>query len=480
MTILKQPGPNIQSGASSKPDKKLSLPKLVHPEQNEDAMKHLRVSLVAFFDTARKLKDENGPIKLRITHNRVFKLYSTGISVSEKDYINICSHKPKLELRDKKRYVYSYLKRAHDIIIELEDFSFDEFDKKYKSKRKSNDILSYFDNYIDQLKEENRFGNAESYKCAKSKLMGFNNSKAIPFETIDVTFLKRFEKWMLSENCGPTTVGIYCRCIKKLFNDAIREEDVKQEKYPFGNLKNGLYSPPQPRNIKKALTLIDLKKIIEYKPVDGSLEQYYRDIWVFSYLANGINIKDICLLKYKDIHGDSIFFERAKTINTNRNGKRISIFMIDPIKEIISRWGNTNEELDTYIFPILNGITSIEKQRDKIKLFTKLINKYIQQIAGKVGIEVEITTYSARHSFATVQKRLGTNLAYISEALGHSNLKTTESYLDSFEDETRKANTLKLLDFSSTVKKPPRSTTNVKKKPSPKSATTKKKPSRKS
>jgi len=278
-------------------------------------------------------------------------------------------------------------------------------------------------------------------------LMAFTKCSTIPFETIDVAFLKRFEKWMIAGKCSPTTVGFYCRCIKKLYNDAIREEDVNREKYPFGDIKKGLYTPPEPRNIKKALPLSALKKIIEYQPVEGSPEHYYRDIWVFSYLGNGINMKDICLLKYKDFHGDSIHFERAKTINTSRRSKPISISLIDQSNAIISRWSNPKVDQDTYIFPILNGIDSIEKQRDKVKLFTKMVNKYIKRIAKKVGIEDKISTYSARHSFATVLKRSGTNLAYISEALGHNNLKTTESYLDSFEDETRKTNTLKLLEL---------------------------------
>lgn len=472
MTKLKLTNPKSESGKAVGKRKDAPLPKLTHPEQDENAMKHLRVSLVAFFDTARMLKDENGPIKLRITHNRIFKVYSTGISVTEEEYKNICSHRPRLEMRDKKKYVFSYLKRAHDIIVDLDEFSFTEFEKNYKSKRKTNDILSYFDNYIEELREENRFGNAESYWCAKQKLENFTKTTTLPFDAIDVSFLKKFENWIISDGFSPTTVGIYCRCIKKLFNDAIRDKELKPDKYPFGSIKKGLYSPPQPRNIKKALPLTDLKKIIDYKPKDGSQEHFYRDIWVFSYLGNGINLKDICLLKYKHINGDNIYFDRAKTINTNRKAKPVSISLIDQNRAIIARWGNPKEDMETYIFPILNGIDSIESQRFKIKLFTQYLNKAIKRIAKKLELEGNITSYTARHSFATVLKRSGTNIAYISEALGHSDLKTTESYLDSFEDETRKANTLKLLDFSSTEEK---------KKPSQskKDTTTTKKPSRK-
>lgn len=451
---------------------KVVLPKLTHPEQNEDELKHRRVSLVAFYDTARKLKDETSSVKLRLTFNRIPKYYSTGIIVSEDEYKNICSHRTRLELRDKKRLIFSYLMRAYEVIIELDEFSFVDFDKRYKSKRKSNNVFSYFDSYIEQLKEENRFGNADSYWCAKQKLESFTKATAVPFEAIDVTFLKRFENWIISDGLSPTTVGIYCRCIKRLYNEAIRDKEVKPDKYPFGSIKKGLYSPPEPRNIKKALPLTELKKIFDYKPKDGSQEHFYRDIWVFSYLGNGINLKDICLLKYKHVNGDNIYFERAKTVNTNRKAKPISISLIDQNKAIIERWGNPKEDLESFIFPILNGIDSMEEQRLKIKLFTQYLNKSIKRIAKKVGIEVKLTSYTARHSFATVLKRSGIGIAYISEALGHSDLKTTESYLDSFEDETRKANTLKLLDFSSTEekKKSSRST---------KDTATTKKPSRK-
>lgn len=456
--------PEIESGKSSK-KKKDPLPKLVHPEQDENAMKHLHVSLVAFFDTARKLKDETGAIKLRITHNRAFKLYSTGVIVTEEEYKNICSHRPRLDMREKRKYVFSYLKRAHDIITELDEFSFDAFDKKYKSKRKSNNIIFYFDNYIEQLKQENRHGSAEVYTNTKLKLIAFAKDDAITFDDIDASYLKRFEQWMISTGNSLTTVGYYCRCIRKLYNDAIRDEEVKATKYPFGTAKSGLYTLPQPRNIKKALSQSDLEKIIKYEPADGSSEHYYRDVWVFSYLGNGINIKDICLLRYNDIRGDSIYFDRAKTINTNRKAKPIIISLIEMNKKIIQRWGNPMDNLDNYIFPVIDGTETIEKQRNKIKQFTKLVNKYIKRVAAKIGVEGDITTYTARHSFATAMMRSGIGYAYISQSLGHTNLKTTESYLDSFEDDARRTNTLKLLDFSSTVPKPASKVT-TKKKPS--------------
>ena len=60
----------------------------------------------------------------------------------------------------------------------------------------------------------------------------------------------------------------------------------------------------------------------------------------------------------------------------------------------------------------------------------------MEEIGKALGID-HISTYTARHSFATVLKRSGANIAYISESLGHQNLKTTENYLASFEKEER-------------------------------------------
>jgi site-specific recombinase XerD len=78
---------------------------------------------------------------------------------------------------------------------------------------------------------------------------------------------------------------------------------------------------------------------------------------------------------------------------------------------------------------------SAETERATYKQLTKTINKYMKQIASELGLNKEVTTYFARHSFATVLKRSGAKIEMISELLGHSSVDVTESYLDSFEKE---------------------------------------------
>ena len=165
-----------------------------------------------------------------------------------------------------------------------------------------------------------------------------------------------------------------------------------------------------------------------------------KDIWLFSYLVNGLNIKDIARLRYKNIEGDKLIFIRSKTERTTRqNQKPIIAVLIEDAKKIVDRWGIKPANPDTPdIFPILTEKISPQREYELIKQFTKNINKWIRRIALKVGVEKDVTTYTARHSFSTILKRSGASTEYISEALGHSNLQTTESYLDSFEDNVKR------------------------------------------
>lgn len=120
--------------------------------------------------------------------------------------------------------------------------------------------------------------------------------------------------------------------------------------------------------------------------------------------------------------------------------------MPPPMQAVIDRWGNP-PKADNYIFPIFTG-----KEKNAFELshrcnmFTMLMNIYTRKLGHELGFGA-ITTYTARHSFATVLKRSGANIAYISESLGHSNLKTTENYLASFEREEREKNAALLTNF---------------------------------
>jgi integrase len=248
-------------------------------------------------------------------------------------------------------------------------------------------------------------------------------------------FLKKYEAHMISKEKSITTIGIYLRHLRSIYNKAIDAEIIDHKYYPFGKNK---YQIKAPRNIKKALTIDQVKSIIDFDIEEGSNQQLAKDMWLLSYYCNGMNIKDILSLKFKNLDKSVILFNRQKTSSTDQNPKPIIVNLIPEAMEIINRWKQKKRNEDDFIFPFIKKSMTEE---DKLKVkhqFIKTINKYMKRIGTDIGYDKPLTTYAARHSYATILKRSGAPLGFISESLGHKSLQTTEAYLDSFEDETRR------------------------------------------
>ncbi|WP_375587131.1 tyrosine-type recombinase/integrase [Flagellimonas aurea] len=321
-----------------------------------------------------------------------------------------------------------YKSKANNVIEGMKIFTFANFKEGYYESRDINNDVSFaFDKRIEELKENGKIGTAVTYECAKNSLSDY--SPKLTFAEITPTWLRKYEKYMLDKGRSITTVSMYLRSLRAIFNN----QNIDKSIYPFGRGK-GKYSIPTGRNVKKALTLEEVAKIYNYEP-KNDVQAMARDYWMFLYLCNGMNVKDFCLLKWDNIEGDILYYERAKTSTTERDKKGIRIALKPESKSIIRKWGNPSLNKSDFIFPHLKANLTPERQRRIYQDLTKQINKYIQAIAKELEIPHHVTTYSARHSFATVLKRSGANIAMISDLLGHSDLSVTQNYLDSFEDE---------------------------------------------
>jgi integrase len=421
-------------------------------------------------DTRRALKNGTYPVKLRLTFQRQRKYFLTSYSLSEEDYALVQSIKPRGKHKEIKIALQAIEQKAIETINKLAVFTFEGFEKKFQPTVTSNDVFSSYESKIQVLRQEGQAGTASTYECAYYSLLTYTSKhtllarsgvtfqerkkhrenllkkkKPLPFSSVTVDYLKGFEKWMLGRGKTFTSISMYLRTLRTLYNDAIASGDIDKDLYPFGKRK---YQLPAGKNIKKALPLADIQKLFQFTCTSDS-EARARDLWVFSYLCNGINLKDIARLKYKQLDKDTITFIRAKTERTSRHDLKSIVAMRTPeINSIIERWGNKPSGADSYVFPILTGGLSPEEELAKVRQATKRINYYMKRIATQIGIEHKVTTYTARHSFSTVLKRAGAPTEFISEALGHSNLKTTEYYLDSFEVDVKKQYAAHLTAFS--------------------------------
>lgn len=399
------------------------------------------ISVLTTLDTRRPKKNNLFSIKVQVVYKRVQRYYNTGKELSPEEWDKLPKSKSRkyIDIKESIENSFSLVKNNVETLAEKGGFSFDALNTRL-SKGASDTVNTAFRAKISLLKKEERIGSMLFYDNTLKNIELFAG-KNISFDSISINWLNNYEKYLLKDKVH-TTVGMHMRNIRAIMNIAKKSGAIKETQYPFGKDK---YQIQTVEGRKKALTLQEISKVIHY--TDGSeVTDKYRDYWFFLYLCNGINVADMVKLKYINLVDGEISFMRQKTLRTNSRLKEIRLIVTPEIKMIIDKWGN-EPKLNNYIFPCLLDENDALEVKKKTKDLTKRINKRMKTIGASIGIE-GITTYTARHSYATVLKRSGANISYISESLGHSDLKTTESYLASFEKDERIKNAKLLTNFS--------------------------------
>jgi len=343
-------------------------------------------------------KTDNYPVCIRVTFNRDSRRFGIGLFLSEKDFGKLSSPHLGEKLHEIRENVKKEEERAKTIIKNLRKFSFEAFSEEFLAfrpgrrkktakkplslpleggqpsggdvkrqnfknqfgKRKYpvqksdmnfrslGEVASHYGVYILRLEAQDRIGTVNCYMCSLMSLLEYRPQ--LRFSDITELELYRYEKWMEAKGNSVTTISLYIRCLRHIFNVAIAKKLIDRDLYPFGPEK---YLIPAGRNIKKAITIDDIQRIYEYQSEDYN-KMMYRDFWLFIYLANGMNVKDLAMPKYENIDGRFIRFLRAKTANTSRtNPQLISVYCSEEIQQLIARWGNPDKNLANYIFPLV-------------------------------------------------------------------------------------------------------------------------------
>ena len=280
------------------------------------------------------------------------------------------------------------------------------------------------------------------------KIVDFRKDEIIHqlnFQEITPQWLNQYEQYMTKEQSrSMTTVGMYLRSLRAIFNIAIHDKDIDSEVYPFGKRK---YVIPAGRGVKKALNMEQISKLF-YAKAQNKEQEKAKAFWFFSFACNGMNMKDITLLRYENIDGDRLFFHREKTRNTTKSDlKLVEVYLTKKPKAVIKKYGNKNIQPKQFVFPIISESQTEYEQFRAIQNFTKFVNQHLKLLAESIGITADISSYWARHSFATNAVRMGKSMEFVSDALSHGNVNTTKAYFAGFEDDDKKDFMEKLMNF---------------------------------
>lgn len=350
------------------------------------------VVVSVLLDTRTVNKEGTYPVKIKVYFQGKPKYYPTGICMSTKEELEeVLESKSKknIEIQDIIGKELSRILKNVDILVERGTFSFSNLNNML-GKNIGGSLNEMISAKIKELENEEKFGSSAFYKGTLSLLKRYMKHD-VPIKEVTVEWLNGLEKFIL-KTANQTTVAMNMRNIRATMNIAKQVGVIRESDYPFGR---GKYQIKEGSGKKKALNKKQLKAIAEYS--DGSMTtEFYRDLWLFIYFCNGLNVADLISLKFSDIQNGEISFIRKKTKDRTRDVKRIYAAITPEMYSIINKWGNDPKK-SVYIFPFLKPGDSAWEHEKKKKNLTKLINKRMKMIGEKLNLG-KITTYVARHS----------------------------------------------------------------------------------
>ncbi|MCF2516995.1 site-specific integrase [Dyadobacter sp. CY351] len=400
------------------------------------------MALSTKFILASKVNDScEYPIMLRIIIDRKNQLVSTKKSCKQENWLvsqqQVARGHPKhQEINLLLRTIVSEL----DFLIISEGKkgrkpTFDEMKSVVRSltgatkEPESKSLFKLFEDHIALLNQQNRIGYADTFKFTLSSLKGFVKNKDRDLLSINLNFLKKYEEYLMERGCAITTRSVYLRTFRTMWKVAIREKFCPEGHYPFKELAFGKYNNPRTKKRAIQKSQIDQISALVIDPMNDTLINS-RNYFLFSFYCRGINFTDLASLKWDNIVDDELEYIRSKTKEEFR-------FKLHPeAMRILDFYRSLRGNSDAgYIFPILykrhDSIQSIRYRKQKIRT---RVNKDLQELGAILGIQKNLTTYVARHSYATTLRRNGVSKENIGRSLGHDSLKTTDIYLEDIGD----------------------------------------------
>ena len=245
----------------------------------------------------------------------------------------------------------------------------------------------------------------------------------------EVRKLEGLEQYLKGVGCTNGGIATYMRVLRVAVNMAIKEGLLHRDQYPFETARSRGYSMKRlkSKSNPRSLTELDMDKLKCFPFGDHPHLGESVRLFLFSYYARGMNFADIAQLKRADVYDGRIFYRRRKTNDA------FSIPVSDALAELLAAFDGHESP---YLFPILSEEHGTERQQwDRIQKCLKRFNLELKEAAEVVGITVPLTSYVARHTFATTLKRKGVDVAVISESMGHESVNTTRAYLKRFGSE---------------------------------------------
>lgn len=384
--------------------------------------------------------DKEGTIYYQVIHNRVIRQIKTDYRVfgeewNEKSGVVILSANGRTDiLRSIKERIGWDVKRLKAIIKRLESsgnsFTADSIVEEYQEAIRKQSFFRFMEGIIARLKQLNRERTAENYAATLNSFMRFRQGNDIQLDEIGSDLMMEYEAYMKAKGIAMNTVSFYMRILRAVYNRAV-EKGLTEQCNPFRHVYTGI-----DKTVKRAIPLKAIKRIKGLDLSRNTSLDFARDMFIFSFYTRGMSFIDMAYLKKKDLQNGVLSYRRRKT------GQQLFIKWEKCMQEIVGKYQKDGAD---YLLPIIKKAGDEQRQ---YRNALRLVNNKLKEIATMAGLQVNLTMYVSRHSWASIAKNKNVPLSVISEGMGHDSEATTQIYLASLDNSlVDKANEMILKDL---------------------------------
>ena len=371
-------------------------------------------------------ENKEGTIYYQIIQNRVIRQLKTDYRLfmhewsEDSNAIIITNNSRYNYLQSIEERIDWDIKRLQSIINQLENkrekYTADDIISTFQKQANEQSLFNFMQGVIAQLQQMGKQRTSETYRATLRSFMSFREEKDILLEEIDSDTMLMYEAYLRNRGLTKNTTSFYMRILRAVYNRAI-EKDLTTNRNPFKHVYTGI-----DKTVKRA---IPLKAIKQIKSLDLSLQpslDFARDMFLFSFYTRGMSFIDMAYLKKKDLSNGILSYRRRKT------GQQLFIRWEKCMQEIVDKYDNP---LSEHLLPIIKPMNGDKRTQYQNAMY--LINRKLKEIGKMIGVQLPLTMYVARHSWASVAKNKNVPISVISEGMGHDSEMTTQIYLASLD-----------------------------------------------
>lgn len=379
-----------------------------------------------------------GTLYYQVICNRTIKLINSGYSLrpAEWDIMRETVIIPEDTGGKRREYLYTLKNALYGGLLHLKGivryldrlspgaYTVGDVARKFRSKDDVYSFIAFGRRQALLLQQLDKCQKAERYTYTLNSFCKFRNDKDLLIEDLNSNVMMAYENYLKENELCINSISFYMRNLRSIYNDAI-EKGVVEDGNPFKRVYTGI-----DKTVKRAVPLDILRQIKQLDLTLSPLLDLARDLFMFSVYTRGMSFVDMAYLRKKDLHDDMLVYHRQKT------GHLLKVRWEYMIQKIVDKYDTGDSP---YLLPIIKNAE--DDPRLQYRSALRLMNKKLKEIGSMVGLVKPLTTYVARHAWASIAKEQHVPVSVISEAMGHNSENTTRIYLASLDTtEIDKAN----------------------------------------